>query len=66
MSAHLPSPTRTEGRAATTLPWWGLVLPVLAFAVLLTLIADPAEAGAATGESPAAGILLQIQLLFTR
>ncbi|NWF26445.1 hypothetical protein HW130_09195 [Streptomyces sp. PKU-EA00015] len=40
------------------LPWWALVLPVLAFAALLTLIAVPGDAHAA-GDDPAAGDLLR-------
>ncbi|MEU9581251.1 hypothetical protein [Streptomyces chilikensis] len=37
----------TGGRAG--LPWWGLVLPVLAFVTLLLLVTDPASGPEAGG-----------------
>ncbi|MGW1074226.1 hypothetical protein [Streptomyces sp. NPDC002537] len=48
------TPHRTRGSVQTRLPWWGLVLPAVAFAVLFALLATPAapESGtalAATG-----------------
>ncbi|MFE0426643.1 hypothetical protein [Streptomyces sp. NPDC058953] len=49
MSAHLPSPSPTRG-VGSRLPWWGIALPVLAFALLLALIAEPARAEAANGQ----------------
>ncbi|MER5480971.1 hypothetical protein ABT026_28940 [Streptomyces sp. NPDC002734] len=36
-----PAPAPGDG-AATRLPWWGVVLPVLAFVSLLLLVSDPA------------------------
>ncbi|MEU1596115.1 hypothetical protein ABZ468_25475 [Streptomyces sp. NPDC005708] len=51
MSAH----THTRPHPATTggvdirLPWWALVLPTLAFVVLLALILNPADAHAGGG-----------------
>ncbi|MGW1229478.1 hypothetical protein [Streptomyces sp. NPDC001478] len=39
------------------LPWWAVVLPALAFAALLLLMAGPGEAHAASGE-PAISRLL--------
>ncbi|MEV4330738.1 hypothetical protein AB0K02_09355 [Streptomyces sp. NPDC049597] len=52
-----PHPPAT-GVVVARLPWWALVLPVLAFAALLTLIAAPGDAHAA-GAGPAAGDLLR-------
>ncbi|MFE9094862.1 hypothetical protein [Streptomyces sp. NPDC007264] len=48
MSARLhtrPHPATTGG-VGMRLPWWALALPTLAFAVLLALILNPADAGA--------------------
>ncbi|MGW7052094.1 hypothetical protein [Streptomyces sp. NPDC054887] len=45
--------TRTHPPApgiGTRLPWWAVALPMLAFAVLLLLIAGPGEAQAAPGD----------------
>ncbi|MEV8457344.1 hypothetical protein AB0467_02390 [Streptomyces sp. NPDC052095] len=51
-----PTPTRTThpatGGVDVRLPWWGIALPALAFAVLLLLIVSPGEAHA-TGADPA-------------
>ncbi len=44
-----PHPARTGG-AATRLPWWALVLPAIAFAALLTLVLNPADAHAESGD----------------
>ncbi|MEU1124211.1 hypothetical protein ABZ371_11740 [Streptomyces sp. NPDC005899] len=53
--------TRTHRAAPDTveirLPWWAVVLPALAFAALLLLIAGPGQAQAAAGD-PAVGRLL--------
>ncbi|ANW20853.1 hypothetical protein [Streptomyces clavuligerus] len=48
MPARTPSavPAGT-GRSGARLSWWSLALPILAFTVLLGLMADPAEAGTA-------------------
>jgi hypothetical protein len=32
------------------LPWWALLLPVIAFAALLMLVINPADAQAASGD----------------
>ncbi|MFC4612339.1 hypothetical protein [Streptomyces maoxianensis] len=60
MSAHTRTgshPT-TRGSVDIRLPWWALALPMLAFVVLLLLIADPAQAQA-TGSDPAVGQILE-------
>jgi hypothetical protein len=48
-TARSPHPVTAPG--PTRLPWWALVLPVLAFAALLTLVGGSAHAdsGAFTG-----------------
>ena len=47
--AHLRSDTTPEGGVEVRLPWWGVALPAAAFAVLLLLLAGPADAHAASG-----------------
>ncbi|MFF0065205.1 hypothetical protein ACFYRC_27325 [Streptomyces sp. NPDC005279] len=68
MSAH--THTRPHAKAAGSvdirLPWWALALPMLAFVVLLLLIADPGQAHAAGGD-PAVGQLIdRIQQTLSR
>ncbi|GAA2924537.1 hypothetical protein [Streptomyces enissocaesilis] len=48
-------------RVDVRLPWWALVLPALAFAVLLLLIAGPGQAHAATGDPAVAHLVERIQ-----
>ncbi|MEW1754460.1 hypothetical protein ACIQU1_35125 [Streptomyces angustmyceticus] len=47
-AASSRSPAAKAPRRRMRLPWWALVLPVISFAVLLTLVASPAEARAAS------------------
>ncbi|MET9964286.1 hypothetical protein ABZ128_35270 [Streptomyces sp. NPDC006326] len=51
---HTPAPRVTAARlpagADARLHWWALALPVLAFVLLLLLLAGSGEASAATGE----------------
>ncbi|WP_030549060.1 hypothetical protein [Streptomyces albus] len=47
MSAGTHSPHAAARAAQTRLPWWAVVLPAVAFAVLLTLITGAQEAHAA-------------------
>ncbi|HEX5567265.1 MAG TPA: hypothetical protein VFY14_10160 [Streptomyces sp.] len=50
MTAHVPirPPRRPAAHGADTrLPWWGVALPVTAFAVLLVLLVGGGEASAA-------------------
>ncbi|MGY0487382.1 hypothetical protein [Streptomyces sp. WG-D5] len=44
-----PHPAAT-GRVDIRLPWWALVLPAVAFVVLLLLILNPADGGATAGD----------------
>ncbi|MFD7710051.1 hypothetical protein ACFV6E_16680 [Streptomyces sp. NPDC059785] len=63
----MPAPTHTPPHPATTggvdirLPWWALLLPALAFAVLLTLVVHPADAQSAAGDSAIAHVIERIQ-----
>ncbi|MEV2248544.1 hypothetical protein [Streptomyces sp. NPDC049970] len=53
---HTRTPRPARGSVEVTLPWWAVVLPALAFAVLLLLILEPGQAHAAAGD-PALGRL---------
>ncbi|WP_149180097.1 hypothetical protein [Streptomyces sp. TRM49041] len=76
MSARTPTRTRTRTHATvgTTgsagvdvrLPWWGVALPVAAFAVLFLLITGPGSAQATGGEPAGGRILEQIQITLAR
>lgn len=49
------------GEARNRLPWWGAVLPVLAFSLLLALLLGGSEAGAAQRtESPGGELLVAV------
>ncbi|MEV0322128.1 hypothetical protein ACIBKX_00095 [Streptomyces sp. NPDC050658] len=43
------------------LPWWAIALPAIAFAALLLLILNPADAHAASGEPMVTHLLERIQ-----
>jgi hypothetical protein len=60
MSAHTHTRShhKATGSVDIRLPWWALALPMLAFVVLLLLIADPAHAQA-TGDEPTVGQFLE-------
>ena len=68
MSAHThtPSTGKAAGGVDIRLPWWAVALPMLAFVVLLVLIADPAQAQAAGGEPAVGQILERIQQTLSR
>ncbi|MGW0550501.1 hypothetical protein [Streptomyces altiplanensis] len=62
MAARAHTRTRPPGpRVDVRLPWWALVLPALAFVVLLLLIAGPGQAHAATGDPAVAHLVERIQ-----
>ncbi|CAL9614922.1 hypothetical protein SUDANB145_05701 [Streptomyces sp. enrichment culture] len=67
----MSTPTHTHprpvsgGDADIRLPWWALVLPTLAFVLLLGLILDPSEAHAA-GRPALAHLLEQARHLVGR
>ncbi|MFJ9866739.1 hypothetical protein [Streptomyces sp. NPDC101165] len=68
----MPARTHTRPRPATPgsvdirLPWWALALPALAFVALLTLILNPSDAHAATGDPAITQLLERVQQLLTR
>ncbi|MFI7012424.1 hypothetical protein [Streptomyces sp. NPDC050145] len=65
-----PTHTRTHpvatGGADTRLPWWALVLPAVAFAALLLLILNPADAQAAAGDPTFTHVLERARELIQR
>ncbi|GAA2250471.1 MULTISPECIES: hypothetical protein [Streptomyces] len=63
---HIRPHPATRAGAAGRLPWWALALPVLAFAALLTLILNPSDAHAATGEPVISHLFERIQQLTAR
>jgi anti-sigma-K factor RskA len=68
----MSAPTHTRphpaprGGVDIRLPWWALALPTLAFVVLLTLILNPTDAQAATGDPAVTRLLEHLQQLITR
>ncbi|MFF2010334.1 hypothetical protein ACFVWY_14855 [Streptomyces sp. NPDC058195] len=67
----MPAPTTTRtthpatGSVEVRLPWWGVVLPALAFGVLLLLIVSPGEARAATTDPAVSRVLAHLLALVT-
>lgn len=69
MPAHTHTRSHAEaasGSVGTRLPWWALALPMIAFVVLLLLIADPAQAHAAGNEASVGQLLDRIQQTLSR
>ncbi|MEU5636085.1 hypothetical protein ACIA8I_37120 [Streptomyces rishiriensis] len=68
----MSAPTHTRPRPAasggvdTRLPWWALALPALAFATLLLLILNPADAHAAGGDPVITHLVERVQMLLAR
>ncbi|WP_330176475.1 hypothetical protein OG875_25015 [Streptomyces sp. NBC_01498] len=60
--SHRPSPETVEIR----LPWWGVVLPAIAFAALLLLMAGPGQANAAASDPGVGRVVQQIQQTLSR
>lgn len=56
----------TRGGVDSRLPWWALALPTLAFVVLLTLILNPTDAHAASGDLAVTRLVERVQQLMTR
>ncbi|GEK03484.1 hypothetical protein ACWDU8_20440 [Streptomyces sp. NPDC003388] len=63
---HTRTHTGPAGGVDIRLPWWALLLPALAFAVLLALILNPSEAHAASGDPAVAQLLERAQRLLAR
>ncbi|MEV0780261.1 hypothetical protein ACIBLA_10565 [Streptomyces sp. NPDC050433] len=60
--SHRPSPDTVDIR----LPWWAVVLPAIAFAALLLLMAGPGEASAAASDPGVGRVVIQIQQTLAR
>ncbi|WP_336054675.1 hypothetical protein [Streptomyces sp. CA2R101] len=63
MPAASRRPAAAEARRPhrrMSLPWWALALPVISFVVLLTVVAAPAEARAASAPQ---GLVALLELL---
>ncbi|MEU9171317.1 hypothetical protein AB0D34_26545 [Streptomyces sp. NPDC048420] len=63
---HTPPHPASRGGVDIRLPWWALVLPTLAFVVLLTLILNPSDAHAASGDPAVTRFLEHVQQLTAR
>ena len=63
---HTPLPPGHLDQHTARLPWWAVALPALAFAALLLVIVNPAQAHAATGDPAVGRILEQIQQIALR
>jgi hypothetical protein len=53
-------------RVATRLPWWAVALPIIAFAGLLALVADPAHAASPVPAQPLEELLGRLTDLLPR
>ena len=63
---HTPPLPASRGGVDIRLPWWALALPALAFVVLLTLILNPTDAHAASGDPVITQVLERVQQLIAR
>ncbi|MFF2655222.1 hypothetical protein [Streptomyces sp. NPDC058045] len=65
----MPVPVRPQQDRGPTaefrLPWWGVALPVLAFAVLLLVLLNPDHAHATVGEPALAQLLDRVRQAVT-
>lgn len=68
MSARVTTPPHPadKGAARIQLSWWAIALPSAAFAMLLLLILNPADAQAASSEPMFAQVLQSLQHLLLR
>ncbi|MGW7276403.1 hypothetical protein ACWGH5_38635 [Streptomyces sp. NPDC054864] len=53
--------TKDSASVEIQLPWWAIALPAIAFAALLLLILNPADAHAASGDPVVTHLLERIQ-----
>jgi len=56
-----PGATKDSASVEIQLPWWAIALPAIAFAALLLLMLNPADAHAAGGEPVVTHMLERIQ-----
>ncbi|ATL26732.1 hypothetical protein [Streptomyces formicae] len=59
--SHTRRDPAETGSVEVQLPWWAVALPALAFAALLLLILNPADAHAASSEPMVTQLLERIQ-----
>ncbi|MGW2524424.1 hypothetical protein ACWC09_47195 [Streptomyces sp. NPDC001617] len=64
--SHTRPHPATTGGVDIRLPWWALVLPTLAFIVLLALMLNPTDAQAATGDPLITHLFERVQQLIAR
>jgi hypothetical protein len=62
---HTRSPAPDSGGAGVRLPWWAVVLPVIAFVTLLGLMTGAGEAHAATADPSLGAFLERVQHALT-
>ncbi|MEU1077439.1 MULTISPECIES: hypothetical protein [unclassified Streptomyces] len=63
---HTRSTQPADGRADFRLPWWGVVLPTVAFVVLLVLITGSHDAQAAAGDPAISRLMDRVQHTLSR
>ncbi|MEV6757901.1 hypothetical protein [Streptomyces sp. NPDC051214] len=56
-----PGAPKDSASVEIQLPWWAIALPAIAFAALLLLILNPADAHAASGDPVVTHVLERIQ-----
>ncbi|MER6914969.1 hypothetical protein ABT354_25110 [Streptomyces sp. NPDC000594] len=61
-----PTTSAAVGGGMARLPWWSLALPVVAFACLLGLLAEPARAGTSPEGSAVRFVVEYLHALLTR
>ncbi|MET9548093.1 hypothetical protein ABZY36_22705 [Streptomyces sp. NPDC006627] len=55
-----------SGSVEIQLPWWAVALPAIAFAALLLLVLNPADAHATSSEPVVTTLIERIQALISR
>ncbi|MFH8486563.1 hypothetical protein [Streptomyces longisporoflavus] len=61
-----PGATKDSASVEIQLPWWAIALPAIAFAALLLLMLNPADAHATAGEPVVTHLLERIQEMVFR